>query len=64
MAVHTSPKNDTIRVTLTTVEAKAVKELSERQQLSHAHVIRQALRLYQNQIMGPIDGPRGCSADN
>lgn len=64
MAIHAGPKGDTIRITLTTVEAQAVRDLSERQELNHAQVIRQALRLYQNQVMGPINGPRGCSADN
>lgn len=63
MAVHTTPKNKEIRVTLTTIEADAVRGLAERQELTHAQVIRQALRLYQHQVMGPIDGPRGCMGD-
>lgn len=64
MGVQTKPESDRLQVTLSSEEAKAVRELSKHQDLSHAAVIRQALRLYQSTVFPlPDDGPHGCMGE-
>ncbi len=52
-----------MHISLSAEERAAVEELSGRQDLSPAAVVRQALRLYQAQIMGEPGPPMGCMGD-